>query len=117
MRDIQKLTAAVQQINDALRTIIDLDSIEKKALRDYERISVLREPNGYGVRSNETAQEMAIIVSMRAAGKRRAAELGREARTAAIENARAVIEQYRAVLPGLAAAAAIEIGAIARDAK
>jgi len=29
----------------------------------------------------------------------------------------AVIEQYRAILPGLAAAAAIEIGVIARDAK
>lgn len=116
MRDIQTLTAAVQQINDALKTISNLDRIEGEAMRGYERISVLRERSGYG-RNEDSPEEKAIITSMRAAGKRRAAELGREARAEAIEKARAIIEQYRATLPGLAAAAAIEIGAIARDAK
>lgn len=116
MRDIQKLTAAVQQINDALKAIRNLDWTEGEAMRGYERISVMRERSGYG-RNEDSPEEKAIIASMRAAGKRRAAELGREARTAAIENARAVIEQYRAILPGLAAAAAIEVGIIARDAE
>ena len=116
MRDIQKLTAAVQQINDALKTISNLDRIEGEAMRVYERISVLRERSSYG-RNEDSPEEKAIITAMRAAGKRRAAELSREARAEAIEKASAVIEQYRAILPGLAAAAAIEVGIIARDAE
>lgn len=114
MRDIQKLTAAIQQINDALSTLNRLDSIESDATRQYGRLVIHRD---YQSHNDFSADEKAICSSMHAAGKRRAAELGREARTAAIEKARAIIEQYRALLPGLAAAAAIEIGAIARDAK
>ena len=116
MRDIQQLTDAVKQINDALKAISNLDWTEGEAMRGYDRLSVSRERISYG-RNEDTVEEKAIVATMRAAGKRRAAELGREARAAAIEKARAVIEQYRAILPGLAAAAAIEIGAIARDAK
>jgi len=114
MRDIQKLTAAIQQINDALSTLNRLDSIESDATRQYGRLVIYRD---YQSRNDFSTDEKAICSSMRAAGKQRAAELGREARTAAIENARAVIEQYRAILPGLAAAVAIEIGTIARDAE
>lgn len=114
MRDIQKLTAAVQQINDALSMLNRLDSIESDATRLYGRLVIQRD---YQSHNNFSTDEKVICSSMHAAGKRRAAELGREARITAIEKARAVIEQYRAILPGLAAAAAIEIGAIARDAK
>ena len=114
MRDIQKLTAAVQQINDALSTLNRLDSIESDATRQYGRLVIRRD---YQSSNDFSTDEKAICSSMHVAGKRRAAELGRKARTAAIENARAVIEQYRAILPGLAAAVAIEIGTIARDAE
>lgn len=114
MRDIQTLTAAVQQINDALSTLNRLDSIESDATRQYGRLVIHRD---YQSHNGFSADEKAICSSMHAAGKRRAAELGRKARTEAIEKASAVIEQYRAILPGLAAAAAIEVGIIARDAE
>jgi hypothetical protein len=113
MSAIQELTAAVQKINEALSSLRSLDNIEARPRLNYERLEIKRNYNSYDPLSDA---EKAICASMLAAGKRRAAELGHEARAEAIEKATAVIASYRAILPHLAAKAAIEIGAVARDA-
>ncbi len=119
-----ELIAAVEKIADAAHTIARLDDIQAAAHSFAEiaggaaaKILTAAGTPDDKVAASPLVQGDRILESMRAAGKRKAAEIGREVRAKTLCDAVATLESFRAILPQLAAAASIEIGALAREAR
>ncbi len=107
---LQALRATVERLRAAVSALEDLDAT---AGVPENRLYWIR------VRSDNHSDDITkrLIQSMEATGKRRAAEMGAILRANALDAATDEIERLRAVLCQQAAAAAIELAAITRDAR
>jgi len=111
----EAIALTASQLVGAVERLRKLEWTEAEALRDVQRLKIVRDGGSWS--SEFTEGEKALLPSMWAAAKRRAAEIGREKRAAALDAATDEIERLRAVLCQQAAAATIELAEITRDAR
>lgn len=113
---IQAITRTLAQLRDAMDVLSNVEIIEHGPVDDLYWIKITKD-RSYGRDNDLKPHEQEIVASMQAAGKRRAHEIGRARRAAAVEKALGDIETLRAVLCQQAAAATVELAAITRDAR
>jgi len=112
---LMALAATMGTLKTAIDALVDLDTTEGGPARGLQWLKISKE-RGWNNNNLDDADK-AIIATMNAAAKRRAAEIGRVLRADALDKATNEIEALRAVLCSQAAAATIELARIVRDAR
>lgn len=113
---LRRLAQFVEAIGSALRDINRLDQIEREARNDLDRMKISRDVY-YGRGSEWTDQEKSLSDAMLRAGRARALAIGQKARADKLAASIDTIHTYRAVLCEAAAAAAVDLARVAREAK